>query len=71
MKSKNKFKKTIFFLLLFLSFDFFLTKYFFKKTIYWSEINNNYFPKSAWRIKSDIYHHDIAKNVNTNENGVV
>ena len=67
MKSKNKFKKTIFFLLLFLSFDFFLTKYFFKKTIYWSEINNNYFPKSAWRIKSDIYHHDIAKNVNTNE----
>ena len=29
--------------------------------------NNKYFPKKEWRIKSEIYHHDIQKNINVEE----
>ena len=57
---KNKFKNFFFILLIYLSFDFLVTNFFLKETEIWK---SNEKVDHYWRIKSDIYHHDIMPNV--------
>jgi hypothetical protein len=57
---KNKFKIFLFGSLIYLLFDFLITNLFLKNTEIWksTERIDHY-----WRIKSEIYHHDIMPNV--------
>ena len=64
MKEKRKF---FFYLIAILFFDFIFTSLFFKNTSYWDKIDNKYFPKKYWRIESNLFHHDLKKNINVKE----
>ena len=61
-------KKTIlFYIIVILFVDFIATSLFFKKTLFWDEVNNKYFPKKHWRIESSLFHHDLEKNIEVQE----
>ena len=61
-------KKTIFFYIIVILFvDFIATSLLFKKTSFWSEVNNKYFPIKNWRIESSLFHHDLKKNIDVQE----
>lgn len=61
----TKFKKFLLFFLIFFLIDFSLTSLILKKTNFWHEINQ---PKEYWRIKSEIYDHDLKPNIGTKNN---
>ena len=61
-------KKTIlFYIIVILFVDFIATSLIFKKTLFWDEVNNKYFPKKHWRIESNLFHHNLKKNINVQE----
>ena len=67
MKKKSKFKFFFIYLFIILIFDFSFTNFFFKKTVFWKNINKNLFLEKKWRIKSSLYHHDLQKNIKADE----
>lgn len=67
MEKKSKFKFFFLFIFFILFFDFTLTNFFFKKTVFWENTNKSFFFKKDWRIKSTLYHHDLKKNINVEE----
>ncbi len=67
MKKKSKFKFFFIYLFIILIFDFVFTNFFFKKTVFWKNINKNFFLEKNWRIKSTLYHHDLQKNIKVEE----
>jgi len=64
---KNRLLIFLYYLVIFLSIDFISTNLIFKKTETWKNINNNFFFKKHWRIKSTKYHHDLKKNIDVIE----
>ena len=67
MKKNSKFLGFIYYTLILLIIDFILTSTLIKKTNYWSNINNKFFSSKNWRIKSDLFHHDLEKNISVIE----
>ena len=53
-------KKFFLITLIIFTIDFFLSSFFLKNTAYW---NNEQWPNKYYRIKSDIYHHDLMPNI--------
>ena len=64
----NKLINALLYIAIFLTFDFAITNLVFKKTNFWSQIDKVYFSKKDWRIESKLYHHDLKKNVDVEEN---
>ena len=64
MKEKRRF---FFYLIAILFFDFIFTSLIFKNTSYWDKIDNKYFSNKYWRIESNLFHHDLKKNINVKE----
>ena len=63
MTKKSKLNNFLYYFFLILLFDCIFTHFLFKKTSYWTNINKQFSIDKKWRIKSDLYHHDIAKNI--------
>lgn len=63
--SWTKLKKYFYFFLILLFVDFVLTNFILKKTNLWKKIN---ITEQYWRIKSNIYDHDLKPNVNVINN---
>jgi len=63
--SLTKIKKYFYFFLILLFVDFFLTNFILKRTYLWKKIN---ITDQHWRIKSNIYDHDLKPNVNVTNN---
>ena len=68
MSKKFKIINFFFYFFLILVFDYILTYSFFKKTTYWTNINDKFSINKKWRIESDLYHHDIEKNIDVINN---
>ena len=51
--------------LIVLTIDFLISSFFFKKTDIW---NDDHWQDKYYRIKSDIYHHDLMPNIEVTEN---
>ena len=60
-----KIKKFFFYIFIFLLVDLIFTNLLIKDSTYWNSTETKYFQKKDWRIASNIYHHDIKKNINT------
>ena len=67
MNIKSKYLTFFLYIFAILSLDFIFTQFILKKTLYWNRIDNIFFLNKDWRIKSNIYHHDIKKNINVTE----
>ena len=63
-----KIKKFFFYIFIFLLVDLIFTNLLIKDSTYWNSTETKYFQKKDWRIASNIYHHDIKKNINVAEN---
>ena len=68
MSKKFKIINFFFYFLLIFIFDYILTYSFFKKTSYWTSINDKFSINKKWRIESDLYHHDIVINIDVINN---
>ena len=64
----NKFNRVVLYIVIFLTLDFTISNLLFKRTNFWSQIDKIYFFKKDWRVKSELYHHDLKKNIDVNEN---
>ena len=62
---ESKFKIIFVIIAIYFVLDLFFTNFIFKKTQFWKSTNkvNHY-----WRIKSEIYHHDLMPNIDVVEN---
>ena len=67
MYKNSKLLGFFYYMLLLLIIDFILTSAVIKKTNYWSNINNKFFSSKDWRIKSNLFHHDLKKNISVIE----
>ena len=67
MHKNSKLLGFFYYMLLLLIIDFILTSAVIKKTNYWSNINNKFFSSKDWRIKSNLFHHDLKKNISVIE----
>ena len=57
----NKFNRVVLYIVIFLTLDFAISNLLFKRTNFWSQIDKIYFFKKDWRVKSELYHHDLKK----------